>query len=221
MKNKLILLSLSVLLLNCKKENDNPQPVAVYPNYSNLAIGNYWIYEIYKKDSLGNSVFTGSIDSVYVNKDSVIRGNKYFFIQTKQIVKKDLPYLANSCNYGQKVWRDSSGFIVGVIGEKYFASEPDIVLNSGRILGPSIDTTVITYITKTQNKETTTLPIGILETINAQTVYNFNVAYTKFQKTRYSNLRFSKDIGLVEKTLCFYTNSNEDYVWRLKHYGKN
>ena len=83
MRNLVFLGLALVFLFSCKKEteelqeNNNQVPVSYMP----LKIGNYWIYQTYKIDSLGNESIDGAVDSVRVTKDTLINGNTYFVLE--------------------------------------------------------------------------------------------------------------------------------------------
>jgi len=80
MKNTTLLLLAfvsSTLFIGCFKEN---QESVVYPDFAMLKVGNYWIYQYFDIDSLGNATATNTYDSCYVEKDTTINGKTYFKI---------------------------------------------------------------------------------------------------------------------------------------------
>ena len=67
----LLLLFASLLLLTaCKKETDaqttpsDPSPSASISDFSKLAVGNYWVYERVKIDSMGNDLLFSAVGFV-------------------------------------------------------------------------------------------------------------------------------------------------------------
>jgi len=78
---KQIVLSVATLLLvflsSCKTEND-PKTEKLVPNYMPLAVGNYWVYQNYTVDSLGNERLINEIDSVIITKDTIVNNIKYY-----------------------------------------------------------------------------------------------------------------------------------------------
>ena len=78
------ILVLTLLFIGCSKEKLSQTPLVSEEqentDHMPLAIGNYWVYDYYTLDSLGNESFSNS-DSVYINKDTTINGNKYFIIE--------------------------------------------------------------------------------------------------------------------------------------------
>jgi hypothetical protein len=43
-----------------------------------LAVGNYWIYQMSRDDSSGTYTMLNDIDSLYIEKDSMISGELYY-----------------------------------------------------------------------------------------------------------------------------------------------
>lgn len=82
------------LLFACKKEKQetkNPEedrpPVVVEDStdysakseYLPMEVGNYWVYDVYEIDSLGNERLLDYKDSTVITKDTIISGNRYFW----------------------------------------------------------------------------------------------------------------------------------------------
>ena len=82
MKRRIIyLLALLVIFIfSCKKKSDEQasQPVSPAPDYIQLSVGNYWVYEFYKVDTNGVEQKLTHTDSSYILKDTIINRNKYF-----------------------------------------------------------------------------------------------------------------------------------------------
>src|SRR4051812_8612534 len=69
-KNALVAGATFMALCACscrdKKTSDpTPDPPVVYDNYTKLEVGNYWIYQLYDVDSLGNGSALNQFDSVF------------------------------------------------------------------------------------------------------------------------------------------------------------
>ena len=78
MKKTNVLFSLTVIALfigGCKQD-ESESPVT-YPDYGRLQVGNYWIYQRFVVDTLGNATPTDIYDSCFVEKDTLINGNTY------------------------------------------------------------------------------------------------------------------------------------------------
>ena len=75
----------SVVIFGCSKEELNegalPSPGTQNIEYMPLAIGNYWVYNTYRIDTLGNETLYSSDDSAYVDRDTIIDGETYFIIE--------------------------------------------------------------------------------------------------------------------------------------------
>jgi len=77
--NKIIVLLLSagigfISFSSCKKE-----VIEVSTNYMPLSIGNYWIYQTYVQDANNEwNPLTNKMDSVYIDKDTLIAGDVYY-----------------------------------------------------------------------------------------------------------------------------------------------
>ncbi len=90
-----------VFSCNC---NDDEGPALPTPatEYMPLAVGNYWIYQWYKIDTLGNETLYGNtLDSIYVSGDTMINGNTYAILRGREF-NSDIQYF----------YRDSSGYMV-------------------------------------------------------------------------------------------------------------
>ena len=79
MKNLVSLVFLTLVFLSCQKNVKNDLEVII-DNYLPLEIGNYWIYNVYKTDSLGNEIASDIYDSVVVVQTEWINGNEYFLL---------------------------------------------------------------------------------------------------------------------------------------------
>src|SRR6187397_1272969 len=79
----ILIAALSVLGSSCKKDEmadptGVPGSTATIGDFSQLTVGNYWVYEIVDLDAQGNDVFTWSVvDSMVVTGDSIINGITY------------------------------------------------------------------------------------------------------------------------------------------------
>lgn len=110
-----------MLLFSCKKEDpdslieDNAPTYAAPNDYTNYAVGNYWVYEILRCDSLGNNCqVSPDTDSVYVSKDTMIDNKQYFKIEGTTLGRK-LTFFR----------RDSAHFSIDQNGRKYFSTVLD------------------------------------------------------------------------------------------------
>jgi hypothetical protein len=112
MKYLVILFVLSILCVSCNKNNSNPltpsESNATVADYFPLSVGNYWIYEFYSADSTLNFTDQNTIDSIYIEKDTLLNG------QTYKVLK-------GSLFQSTTFVRDSSDYIVTADGVKLFS----------------------------------------------------------------------------------------------------
>lgn len=85
-------------------------------SYYPLQIGNYWVYDNYEKDTLGNEKNIMLQDSITITRDTLINGNKYFVLEGSYTM------------YNQPKWRvidilrDSAGYVVNAKGRKIMSN---------------------------------------------------------------------------------------------------
>jgi hypothetical protein len=79
----------SAIFYGCSKDEEPVIPPINYQttNYYPLEIGNYWVYNTYSIDTLGNETLINQYDSAYVSRDTVISGNTYYIIEGTGISK--------------------------------------------------------------------------------------------------------------------------------------
>lgn len=149
-----LFLAFATALVACKKDDDEtpapatpPAPLAVAA-FSNLAVGNYWIYERRQVDSLDvDQGLAVRRDSLYVIGDSIIGGATYVMIR---LGTNGQPGTA-----ARYYWRDSADCILNHYGQIVFRSTNfDQVFYSD--LGAAIAGLVIDY-----SVASTTVPISV------------------------------------------------------------
>ena len=118
MKRITAILTLTVLLVSsCKKEESAICEAPIeFPTYLPLQVGNSWVYQDYKVDSLGNETLMQGSDSLYIASDTVINGNTYAVFKGRFSPF----YSAPDTNSILFMSRDSSGYLVDVSGEVMF-----------------------------------------------------------------------------------------------------
>lgn len=108
---KLILsVLLSLVIFSCKKK-DKSELISGPPTYNyftQLKVGNYWVYAQYKKHAFTGDESDFSTDSVYVSKDTTINGQQYFICRGTNSIFSGSPY--------QEYLKDSTGYIVDHLG---------------------------------------------------------------------------------------------------------
>lgn len=222
------LLSLTILFIvfsiySCKKDK-KVEPVeelvntsgTTYPNYSNLKVGNYWIYERFRVDSMGSAISIGIVDSCFIDKDTMIRGNTYYKMTGPDYTN---PTTVNPIR--SAYLRDSLNYLINNYGDIVFSTKDVFVLNSGYNITPPNDT-VYSYITKmTDQNMSITVPSGTYRTINLQTSFTFYNNYIIYWKTRTKNTRYAENVGMVSQDWGFFISMPDYWQRQLIRYHFN
>jgi hypothetical protein len=185
-----------VSFMACQKENASTPTIAA-DNYLPLKVGNYWIYTLTNVSGKGiESTFEKS-DSVYIEKDTSINGQRYF---------KMVSTLDNL--FGTKFLRDSLHYIVDHKGVKLFSSENftdtlQILDNKG-----SENFLKIRFY-KMEKQGNLQTAIGIFNCLDYR-MKGILVKPIDGDDTRYCNNYYAKNIGIVKKIASYI--SNKSYV---------
>ena len=207
-KRTLFLFSLLILItiVSCKDDDDIqicidcPENVS---NFTQLAIGNYWIYENVTVDTNGVDGISYSNDSIYIAGDTLINGQTYF------IQKKGL-FMGS----GFALLRDSSDFLVNKKGDILFSTSIfDSVLRT--IEGPN-NFFSIEYQMANKNF-VVDVPAGSFPTYDFQGLIHFNDGFSTPVTDRILHNYYAKDVGLV-KTTFFFSSTSSTIEQRLLRY---
>jgi hypothetical protein len=160
-RNTSFILALSPLAA-CQPDADEvvaplPQPAPQeleIAAFSNLAAGNYWVYQGYRVDSVDNVVATLGVDSFFVSGDSVVNGETYWKVH-RTVITPNWTYL----------WRDSAGYLVTEDHEVMFCVDPMDELIYTDVQGP---VGVLLDYTVYSTPETITVPAGTFSTYKMQ-----------------------------------------------------
>lgn len=218
MKQKTLIVSVALMTLlvyACKKDNDTaPAPNAGYPNFSQLKVGNYWVYEQFDIDTAGSATPKNIFDSCYVEKDTVINSKTYF-----KIVKPK-PYTPNQVDISFQ--RDSLHYIVNSNGKILFSSQDfSTVFDLNYIMAGPNDT-VCKIVKQMGDKNlTVTTPAGTFTTSTAKESYFMYPNWALAGNPRYLNTRYAASIGIVIETLPFFTSIPNYIERRLVRYQIN
>jgi hypothetical protein len=217
---------LLVLLLSCKKEatapsiTNKPLPQTWTPDYSTYLPckkGNYWIYELFRFEQHGDTSSMNKFDSVYVVKDTLIRGNQYWKIHQHEFVR-NWDYFTFT--------RDSLHYIIDEKGKILFSSEDFSTVFSEFYMFdymPYADT-VCRVTSKMNDKDfRCRTAAGIFVTSNMQHTIRFYPKYIKqgVNDPRYMNKRYAKNIGIVQETEPYYVSQSFGTERRLIRYKIN
>ncbi len=116
MKNIFLPILLLLILSACQKDDEGiTPPIASNLNYSQLKVGNYWIYERYRLDTNGVETSLNITDSSYIEKDTVINSKTHY-----KLFRPD-----HGEKYVQEVYflKDSATSLVEPNGKVVFSSQ--------------------------------------------------------------------------------------------------
>jgi hypothetical protein len=102
----LALACIFIIASSCKKDDD----VTIMPeaDYYQLKSGNYWVYREYDIDTNGVVSAIDKWDSAYIDKDTVIRGYKYYKLWERGFIFQPDQHAS--------FLRDSSGYLISSSG---------------------------------------------------------------------------------------------------------
>lgn len=207
-------------LVSCKKSTNAPEeeqaiePARNYPDYANLKVGNYWIYERYSIDEFGNEVSMNSIDSCYVEKDTIMNGHLYH-----KYVGPD----TGSLNVAMYLRDSLSYLIVNQSGFVRFSSEDFTTVFASFISTSSNNDTIYKHHRKMGDKDMSiTTPAGTFITSSMQDIFQIYPNYSPcINKTRIQNTRYAKNVGMVSQDLQIYSSNCGHLERRLIRYHFN
>lgn len=197
----LVMAVLSILTFSCKKTS-NDTTLATKPNYYMLKVGNYWVFQYFAIDSNGVATPKNHWDSVYIEKDTSIRGNTYYKEWHSYSVIQFPSYL-----------RDSSGYLISNLGGRWCSDD-----NFTDTL--AVDTNNLFlfkgYVMMTGRDSVVTVPAGSFQSITCR----MKVVPTQTNDPhpiRYIYDVYGKDIGRI-KSHNFYFNADDHFEYRLVRY---
>lgn len=207
MKKSILIAFAAVLLFSCSKDDEN-KPI-VYPDYANLKVGNYWVYQHFFIDTTGADSALDVYDSCYIEKDTVVNGNTYYKMIRPRIGQP---------SFKTYYWRDSLDYIVNKTGEICFSAE-DFTSVFDTIYSYNSHDTMFTGTSRMVDKDMIiTTPAGNYVTRTLQWRFDIEEWISPYSP-RFSNKRFSKDIGIVSETLDIYSTIPTYKERRLVRYG--
>ena len=206
----------SMVICSCKDDDDETIPTipapTVYENYSQLKVGNYWIYQRYEVDSLGNGTPTSVYDSCYVEKDTLVNNKIYFKVYRPQPAWPQMDFVA---------LRDSLHYTVNTNGEIVFSSLDFVSVFDDYYSTNGIDT-IYRYTARMADKNLLFFaPMGSFTTSNYKRNYQMYGSLAVNGVNRSMNTRYAKDVGMVSETLLFYTSQTTYIERRLVRYHLN
>jgi|GEM_PF-325311 len=229
MKNiiRIVILSTSISFFSCKKDKkvepdkeSTNLPSTTYSNYSNLKVGNYWIYQRFEIDSSGNATPLAIVDSCYIEKDTLIHGNTYY--------KYMSPNFGNSVGPNSvspnvaEFYRDSLSYIITNSGRIEFSSQDfTSIFKSGyQLVNPN--DTVCRFEFKMGNQNTLiTTPSGTYNTSSFNETYYMYPNYSAGGTIRTRHTRYAENVGKVTQEWYFFVSLPTKWERRLIRYHLN
>ncbi len=217
-KLSIALVCISILMTYACKKTKETEPEVDPPiasdvsNYSQLKVGNYWIYQEFKIDTNNIATPTTVFDSVYIEKDTLMWGNPCFKVVKPSSMGKRFYFL-----------RNANDCIVDYDGIKLFSfSNFSTPLYSRVEVIPSTTDTIYKVVRKMTDKDlSVTVPAGTFITSNAQLTYNIYPKYASAGAIRYAHSRYAENVGLITETLPFYLSLGGYTELRLVRYHLN
>jgi hypothetical protein len=179
-----------VLLFACTEENANS--VAPIAPYSSFNPGSYWIYEWYITDDVtGIKKLYGKTDSVFIEKDTVIDGNKYF-------IEKGT-FLGNR-NF-KSIKRGVADHIIDKPNnDVVFSLNEDFIRTDTSMIGDEI--LYIGYTSRESGVQNISVPAGNFDVVNYKSRIEFKRPGFPIG-TRYCYLQYAANVGQVLKSITF------------------
>lgn len=184
-----------------------PQLIITVSEYSQLEVGNYWIYDWYEVHPDGSETPMELRDTLQVEADTLIEG-RTMFIRTGTFMgqpRREILYdsISHLLTYPERL----PIFV--------FDSSQEFIRNFGPVDAPI---SVGTYRQKT-TVETIEVPAGVFDCINFQgTIESLELDYP--HGTRFNNNLYARDVGLVQLTTQFYSQPS-DLEMRLVDFGRD
>lgn len=194
---KTFFLGLLVLLFFACREEDPINPIIpeISSKYFPLTIGSYWVYNTYNVTSAENEVELARVDSVYISRDTIIRGNRYLIFEG---TLHPSPYP----NPGIiEMVRDSSGYFVNSNGRILFTEKnfTDILYSDVYLMG---EDTIYTSSYKMERETAPkTVPAGTFNVLNFKG--EITLYATSPQMSVNSNTLYAENVGKIVETTVY------------------
>ena len=209
MKYLVLSLLVATFLFSCKDDEQattSTPPIEEELNLLPLAVGNYWVYQVVKIDTLGNEEILPEYDTVSVVGSTLINDEVYFTLE-----ESNFPGLHSNTTTSHV--RDSSGFIVDVKGEIFLSTSifDEIIYTNEFNIG-KLDYTMLSI------PQTINVPNGDFECLNYEGLIT-DFSGIKDSRTIF-NL-YSEDVGLVSSNIFFFSSKNFMWERRLIDFSLN
>lgn len=198
------------LFTSCQ-ENEVESP-ETHSTYLPLAIGNYWVYEHYRVDSLGVETLLPDIDSVYVSRDTLIRNNQYFILEGRTI-----PYTR------VQILRDSLQYLVNEKGDILFSEKNfDDILSTSLEITNDNDTILKSYSKMHLTNDPVVLSAGTFnDVLNFQADIYLDFYSVQTGQTKLNNY-YAPNVGRIQYSYLWahsFLNDGVRFELRLLRYN--
>jgi hypothetical protein len=195
------------LLISCRNENET---IVSNDSYYPLTIGNYWIYQSVKIDSIGNETVIPNIDSVIISRDTTIRNKQYFILEgTNSPFNPKWGIIA--------IYRDSSGYLVNNQGEIRFTENNFTDTLAYEVELNNQDTLYSLTYKMEASTNPVTVPAGTFNVLNFKGTVFTPREIPGVDNPRYLNTYYAKKVGKVLQSY-FYLSSPRFIEKRLIRY---
>jgi len=203
-----IIAVLSVIAISCKKDSEDPIPVAK-ADYFQLKVGNYWIYQGFRIDTNGVVTPTTKYDSAYIEKDTIIRSLTYYKLLED-------PFVLGSMQFPSYL-RDSSGYLVNSAGnilasDFNFTDTLEVKTGEGQLY--------MAYTKMTGKDSVVSVPAGSLQSITTRMQVVPLPPNAQNYPVRYSYDIYGKGVGKM-KSHTFFWSGIMELEARLVRYKVN
>ena len=204
----------TLTLLSCNRNDDNtPSPPGPWgAGYIPVYPGNYWIYEHYRIDTLGNETLQNDYDSIVVTGKATVNGNSFIVFE-------------GTWNSGPNaldtvlMLRDSSGYYVDPDGRIHFSYVNfSDTLNSIVSINKHTGDTLYELSYKMDKEPAwVTVPAGTFETLNCVGTVYTHIPNPGVPSLRYMDEMYAQGTGVVLRTY-YYLGSPVRFERRLARY---
>lgn len=199
-----LVLMLITLIMSCKKDED-PEPLKgpFYPNYGQLKVGNYWIYEHFYDN--GNGIFNSiGFDSSYIEKDTMINGEQYF--------KRVGCYAGYLLQPSVEYLRQYKEYIVSSNGFAVFSSAiPYDTLIVGVVHDTSGGIESLSYTYMADHDSIVTVPAGTFKTMSQRLTGWHYPSCNCADSLTIANVKYAEKVGIVFENRINYYRFNNPY----------
>ncbi len=220
------------LLFACKKEKQetkNPEedrpPVVVEDStdysakseYLPMEVGNYWVYDVYEIDSLGNERLLDYKDSTVITNDTLLPVGHYYWFDNFRV---DQNSRINNTDLWDGSYKDSLKNKVDRNGNVIFSENRiNQVINVNKIPEEYPDTLMYIESKMLIPNGLISVPAGDFETLNYRgDVYRPHECEDHPKSPKHTNTYYAKNVGLIKHSYFYLSSCNTYFERRLVRY---